>query len=99
MNTVSCHQCNKQVKLEHKISFREECPYCLADLHICLNCQLYDESAYNECREPSAERVRDKERNNYCEYFDPSGENKKSGSSEERSAQIKAAEALFKKSF
>ena len=86
------------MELEHKVSFREECPHCQSDLHICLNCQFYDESAYNECKESSAERVRDKERNNYCEYFDPLNENKNSGLSD-REEQLKKAAALFKKDF
>lgn len=96
MGSISCYQCNKLLDLGNKISFREECPHCSADLHICLNCQFYDESAHNSCREPSAERVKDKERNNYCEYFQLSTENKNSSSSE-REEQLKAAEALFKK--
>ncbi len=97
MNKVSCYQCNKLVELEHKISFREECPHCKADLHICFNCRFYDESAYNECKESSAERVRDKERNNYCEYFEPLHKTGDHSGLSEREAQLKAAEALFKK--
>jgi len=34
-----------------------------------LNCRLYDEYAQNKCREPSAERVDDREKNNFCEFF------------------------------
>ncbi|MYE07481.1 MAG: hypothetical protein F4X95_01840 [Oligoflexia bacterium] len=98
MNTVHCHQCSKTTQLEHKVSFREECPHCGSDLHICLNCRFYDKAAYNECKEPSAERVGDKERNNYCEYFDPTEKGKKSGSLD-RAEQLKKAEALFKKNF
>ena len=97
MNKVSCYQCNKSVELEHKISFREECPYCRADLHVCFNCRFYDESAYNECKESSAEKVKDKERNNYCEYFEPLHKTGKPSGLSEKEAQLKAAEALFKK--
>jgi hypothetical protein len=31
----------------------------------------HDRSAYNECREPQAERVLDKERSNMCDFFRP----------------------------
>ena len=96
MYILFCYQCNKSTKWEHKISFREECPHCHADLHICLNCQFYDTKAHNECKESSAEPVRDKERNNYCEYFTPSNE-KKNSSSPDRETPLKAAEDLFKK--
>jgi hypothetical protein len=35
----------------------------------CRNCAFYAPSAYNDCREPNAERVVDKERANFCEFF------------------------------
>ena len=38
-------------------------------LKCCLNCTFHDPSSYNECREPSAERVVDKEAANFCDYF------------------------------
>ena len=97
MNKVSCYQCNKLTELEQKISFREECPHCKVDLHICFNCRFYDESAYNECKESSAEKVRDKERNNYCEYFEPLYKKSDNSGLSEKEVQLKAAEALFKK--
>ena len=97
MNKVSCVQCGELVTLAGRVSFREECTHCQSDLHTCFNCRFYDESAYNQCRESSAELVKDKERNNYCEYFEPSLENNKHSKAEEKSAQLKAAEALFKK--
>jgi hypothetical protein len=48
---------------------RDSCSSCDADLHVCLNCKHYDTSAYNLCREPQADRVLDKDRSNYCDYF------------------------------
>ena len=38
---------------------------------MCLNCRFHDPNAYNECRESSAERVRERDRANRCEYFSP----------------------------
>ena len=37
----------------------------------CLVCQptLHDPGAYNQCREPQAERVLDKDRGNFCDWF------------------------------
>lgn len=97
MKKICCYHCGKLVELEHKISFREECPHCGADLHICRNCCFYDESAYNECKESSAEKVKDKERNNYCEYFEPSSKENKNPSLSSREDLLKTASALFKK--
>lgn len=52
-----------------RIGRRDECPHCHADLHVCLNCQFYDSAVYNECHESNAERVLEKDRSNYCDYF------------------------------
>ena len=49
------------------------CPSCHSDLHVCANCRFFDRSAHNQCREPAAEFVRDKERANFCELFELAG--------------------------
>jgi len=64
-----CHFCGKEIEVTGKIQFREECPHCRGDLHICLNCRDFDEAAYHQCREPQAEFVSMKEKSNRCEYF------------------------------
>ncbi len=48
----------------------ESCPQCDVDMHCCRNCKFYDPIASNECREPMAERVREKDRSNFCDYFE-----------------------------
>ena len=45
------------------------CPTCNADLHACIQCSHYDPKIYNECREPQAERVDDRRKSNFCDYF------------------------------
>lgn len=65
---MQCAFCQQEYT-EKKLPFREECPGCGRDLHICRNCQFYDPGAHHECRESSAENVVDKERANFCEYF------------------------------
>lgn len=45
------------------------CAKCRADLHACVQCTHYDVKAYNQCREPQAERVDDRAKANFCEYF------------------------------
>jgi len=47
----------------------ETCPSCGTDLKSCKNCAFYDTGSYNQCREIQAERVLEKERSNYCDYF------------------------------
>lgn len=67
-----CHSCSKDVSDEisaGKTGRSRSCSKCQRDLHACKNCKHYDPSAYNQCRESSAERVVDKERANFCDYF------------------------------
>lgn len=92
---VFCFHCHKANTFQDKVGFRDECTYCRNDLHCCKNCEFYDSKAYNECRESSADVVREKERANYCDYFSAS---KNSNSVGDEKAKLKAAaEALFKK--
>jgi hypothetical protein len=49
---------------------------------------------YNECVEPNADRVIDKEKANFCDYFQLSGSKLSSPTKEDL---INSADALFKK--
>ncbi len=93
---LSCFHCKKTNSFQSKIGYREECSHCSSDLHVCKNCQFYDVKSYNECREPSAEVLREKERANYCDFFE--GQNLNGQAVVDEKAKLKAAaEALFKK--
>jgi len=69
--SYTCFKCNASISVatNEQVGFKESCDKCTSDLHICRNCMFYDVSAYNSCRETSAERVVDKEKANYCDYF------------------------------
>lgn len=90
---VRCHFCGN-IREGERLGFREECS-CGEDLHICLNCRFYDENSYNECKEPSADRIKVKDRSNLCEFFEPSL--KGLSAAKEKESLLAAAEALFKK--
>ncbi|MBE9504994.1 MAG: hypothetical protein IME96_12545 [Proteobacteria bacterium] len=66
----NCYNCKKEINIEGKPGRRDSCPHCGTDLRVCLNCRFYDESSYNECREPVAERVKEKDIANFCDYFE-----------------------------
>jgi hypothetical protein len=96
---LSCHHCKSSVTIpavsgRSVVAFRETCPSCGNDLHICLNCALYDSGSYHECRESSAEWVKDKERSNRCEYFSPNDKTRQEGGS--KAAAKSALDDLFK---
>ena len=64
-----CCSCKKKVMDAEKPGRSEACPQCGADLRCCRNCRFYDLQAYNQCRETQAERVLEKDRGNFCDYF------------------------------
>lgn len=92
---LSCFNCNKSLDLnaQSKIARSEECPHCYASLHSCRMCNFYDKSVYNECRETNADRIIEKEKANFCDYFDLSGSN---SDSIEKDSILSVANSLFK---
>ena len=64
-----CHACGAEIGTAEKILRTDECPGCARDLHSCRNCRHYHPSAHNQCLEPVAEWVTEKDRANFCDYF------------------------------
>jgi hypothetical protein len=96
---VRCFACDAQIDLAagERVGFRDTCDRCGADVHVCRNCVHHDPAAYNECREPQAERVGDRDRANRCDYFTP-GAGGGGKLEKERQAARSELDALFKKS-
>lgn len=65
MNVV-CSACGAGNEIPEKVGFREVCSSCDAWLHACVNCRFWEKG---NCTEPSAEKVRDPEGQNFCEWF------------------------------
>ncbi|HEX5057538.1 MAG TPA: hypothetical protein VFX02_13710 [Gammaproteobacteria bacterium] len=69
---LSCWKCGAELKgVILPLSRRELCAACGADQHVCKLCRHYDLRVADMCREDRAEQVSDKERANFCDYFDP----------------------------
>ena len=92
---MKCALCHREIDVGDKVYFRDECPQCTGDLHICKNCEFYDPHAHQQCRESSAEQVTEKERANYCDYFRPGGNDKAANNGTDDAK--KQLDALFKK--
>jgi hypothetical protein len=71
---MHCWKCGTDIQLVAAVGVlkKDSCPNCDYDLHVCFNCRFYNSSAHNQCNETQAEWVRDKEKANYCDYFEPS---------------------------
>ncbi|MFP6625840.1 MAG: hypothetical protein VCA74_02105 [Deltaproteobacteria bacterium] len=70
---LACHGCGQTQQVEGPVSRGAGCSRCGVALRCCRNCEFYQPSAYNECAEPVAERVVDKELANFCDYFSAAG--------------------------
>ncbi len=95
---MRCFSCNAENELAagERVGFRDSCDHCGADLHVCCNCLHHDPSAYNECRESSAERVSERERGNRCDYFSP-GDREGGGPEQAQRTARAGLDSLFKK--
>lgn len=89
----SCFKCSGPL-LSDGLSRRDTCPKCKQDIKCCRNCDFYERGSYNECREPQAERVLDKETANMCDYFRPRSSDK---GSQSKGPDLAALNDLFKK--
>lgn len=76
------------------------CPNCKRETRCCRNCEFYAASLNNECHETQAERVVDKEKSNFCEFFRPRASGLEEDAPQERKPEPSAKatfDALFKK--
>ena len=94
-NTFQCWHCGKSLQVIMPFSRREVCDACNADQHVCHMCQHYDPHISDQCREDRAERVTDKEKANFCDYFKPMANAYKGGSVDKEAAAKAKLEALF----
>ncbi len=53
------------------LSRLSECLTCHAESHVCRMCEFYDTRKAENCSEPRADPPKDKQRANFCEYFQP----------------------------
>jgi hypothetical protein len=92
----ACHFCGGPLDPKMRVARSTVCPGCGRDLHACVQCRHHDPRAHNQCREPQAEWVTDRERANFCDYFslDPVG---KSGARPDRAGAARTKlDSLFK---
>lgn len=69
---MNCYNCGAEWVTEKRVKepgVKETCESCGAYLHCCKNCRFYDRTAYNQCTNPSAEWVSNKESGNFCGEF------------------------------
>ncbi len=65
-----CWKCGTPWVINGNPGRGESCPQCRADLRVCLNCQSFDRAVAYQCRERRADPVDEKDKGNFCEFFD-----------------------------
>ena len=71
-DALRCFRCGASLaNLSLPLSRRDGCPECHVHLHVCRMCRHYDREVPRMCREDDAEDVADKEKVNFCEWFEP----------------------------
>jgi hypothetical protein len=93
--SAGCHRCGFVTEVE-RVGVRDTCPGCTAFLHCCRSCALYAPGLHNDCREPAAERVVDKEAGNFCDHFRPAAARAATAGDPSAAARARL-EALFRK--
>lgn len=69
---LQCWRCGQALDDEPlPLARAATCIACGADLHVCRLCEYFNPRLANECAEPVAERVVNKERANFCGYLKP----------------------------
>lgn len=67
-----CWKCGAAITdLPMPLSRLAECRACHTELHVCKLCEFFDPHIADQCREPVADFVKEKEHANFCDYFIP----------------------------
>jgi hypothetical protein len=95
-----CVRCGAGLAVPVPVPRDAECPECGLDVRCCLQCRHHAPAFHNQCRESEADPVADKDRRNFCEFFElaPAGARAAAagaaGTSREAAARAKL-DALF----
>jgi len=93
---VCCHACGTVNDEGSLVSRGATCGQCGRPLRCCRNCTRFAPGHSNDCNEPAAEFVGDKDKGNFCDWFTPIAQ--RTGPITDPAAAAKARlEALFGK--
>ena len=94
---AACHRCGTPFPGTGKPSRQDACLKCNAWLRSCKNCEFYSPKHKNDCLEPQAEPVPDKEQANFCELYAPNTRTGSSSKAPKGPDAVDPFDALFKK--
>jgi hypothetical protein len=68
-----CALCDAELAADLRIGRESTCPHCDGYLHACIQCRFYEPTLHNQCLEPEADYVGDRQKANFCEFFQLAG--------------------------
>ncbi len=90
-----CWNCGAEL-ISSDYGRENNCLKCGKPTRVCRNCRWYAPGRANECEEPVAERVMEKERPNFCDFFEPTEAVGEGGTASSAPDLLKSAEDFFK---
>lgn len=90
--TGTCWRCGQDLH-QHDYAREASCPKCQTPTHVCRNCRFFSAQAPAQCTEPVADAVADKQRANFCGYFEAT--NVARDNSKDAATLRQAADDLF----
>ena len=95
-DNIVCYRCGESLAaLTPPLSRRDMCPACGVHVHVCRMCTHYDPQVIRHCREDEAEDVKDKDKVNFCDWFEPRGDAFDAGESAKQRDVQAALASLF----
>jgi len=64
-----CWNCGRPTGIVGRVARSDSCDNCLADLRCCLGCRHWEPGRRFQCKEPIESNVVNKEKSNFCDYF------------------------------
>ena len=93
---LRCFRCGESLTaLTPPISRQDQCPSCSIYLHVCRMCVYFDVNVPKQCREDDAEDVTDKEKLNFCDWYQPTSTAFDSGRKREADHARSQLDSLF----
>ncbi|MDD3732261.1 MAG: hypothetical protein PHU88_07810 [candidate division Zixibacteria bacterium] len=97
---LMCWNCGEPTGIMGKVSRADACEKCLADLRCCRGCRHFDPTRRFQCKEPVETNIVNKEKANFCEFFQMRNVMKRPGGistqSDTKEARKKKFDDLFK---
>ena len=77
---LMCWNCGEPTGIIDKVSRADACVKCLADLRCCRGCRHFDPTRRFQCKEPIETNIVNKEKGNFCDFFQMRNVMKRPGS-------------------